>query len=128
MLLTPSPKTNPLATITTRTFIPSSSLRSQRRIHHQDATPPITRASVNDGVLYMPTVSLRQEWVVPTAAAKPEGRYCACGTFIVFRREMTPKIEAKIIVGVITCGGNPSLFTSRAQSTQTYQLARISRA
>jgi hypothetical protein len=51
MLNNPSPKINPLAS----TMIGVSLLPFQRR-HHRLIKPPIVRASVKEGVLYMPCV------------------------------------------------------------------------
>jgi hypothetical protein len=47
----PSPKISPLA----RTIIGVSDLPFQRR-HHRLMRPPMVRASVNEGVLYMPAI------------------------------------------------------------------------
>src|SRR5947207_1532256 len=80
----------------------------------------MTRASVNDGVLYIPRVSKCVCIDIPTAAASPEGRYCECRTCKDLSNVITPKITANTMVGSITCGGSPSLFSNLAQSTQTY--------
>ena len=58
MLQTPSPRTNPLATIITSTFFSASFCPVHLLIHHHEANPPMTRARVNEGVLYIPKLVL----------------------------------------------------------------------
>jgi len=55
MLNSPSPRINPLA----NTMI-GVSLRPFHLLHHRLIRPPIARANVNDGVLYMPTYHISE--------------------------------------------------------------------
>ena len=106
MLTTPSPRISPLASTIT-------AVSSRRRYvcQYQLTKPPIVRASVNDGVLYMPTAT-----AIPPGIHACQRRPCPAARAPVRAANTSPAPSAHCHA----ISGRPCPVTSRAVKIHTY--------